>query len=64
MGGGISLHHHVDDSLFMPTFMLSFAVQWPWFPSSGWCLACCPCSLNSVAAGQRQLTWAAVINWP
>ena len=33
-------------------------------PSSGQCLACCPCIMNRAAAGQRQLTWAVVINWP
>jgi len=44
-----------EDTLFRPTFKLSFAGQWPWFPSIEWCRACCPCSVNCAAAGQQQL---------
>ena len=39
MYGGISFCRHLKDTLFRPTFMLSFAGQWPWFPSIGQCPA-------------------------
>jgi len=63
---GISRRHHLHDTLLRPTFRpaLSFAEQSLWFPSHRRCPACCPCSLNSAAAIQRQLAWAVVINWP
>jgi len=61
MSGGISFRRHADDTLFKPIFTLSFAAQWPWLPRRGLLLACCPCSLNGAAAGQRQLARAAGI---
>jgi len=64
MGGGMPFHRYLDDTVFRPTFTLSFAGQWSWLTSGGRCLACCPCSVNRAAAGQRQPAWAAVINWP
>ena len=60
--GGISFRRHLEDTLFRPTFTLSFAGHWPSFSSIEWCPAC-PCSVIRAATGQWQLVWAAVINW-
>jgi len=46
---GISFRCHLDDTLFRPSFTLSFARQWSWLPSGGWCLACCSWLENRAA---------------
>jgi len=43
-GRCISFCRHLEDTLFRPTFTLSFAGQWPLFSSIGQCPACFPCS--------------------